>query len=193
MSDSRLRIKKARAAALVAEDRKTNEEIAQLVGVSERTVQRWRLEGEFQAAVEDAAKRLRRVAIDELLGSKQQRLSAIAESLTALNLIRSQRAVDPDLVDAPGGRTGMMTRKLRVLRTGPEDFETVQEFRVDYPWFREQRALLEHAAVELGQWIEKHETGFRRLKDLSEEELAMLVADGVDEFGQEAVDAADPH
>ncbi len=92
---------------------------------------------------------------------------------------------------APGGTTGLVTRRLKVLRTDKECWETVEEFKVDYGWIDRQRAILQQAAIELGQWVEKHETGFRRLKDLTEEELALLIADGVEEFGQEAVDAGD--
>jgi hypothetical protein len=61
-----------------------------------------------------------------------------------------------DLEHVPGGKTGLLTRSLKMVGSGDES-TLVTEYVVDVPVIREIRALHEQTAKETGQWTEKIE------------------------------------
>jgi hypothetical protein len=60
------------------------------------------------------------------------------------------------MAEAPGGETGLLTKKLKVIGFG-ENAELVAEYSVDTGLLKELRAHEEQAARELGQWADKTE------------------------------------
>ncbi len=78
-----------------------------------------------------------------------------------------------EMADVPGGGdTGLLVRQYKVSG------ETVMtEYAVDTATIRELRGVQEQVAKELGQLVEKKDIKLRSLKDLTDDELAELIAE----------------
>ena len=152
MSDFRWTAQREKAAALVAEDRQSDEQIAAEVGVDRRTLFNWRAAPEFKARVQEtvdayrAAVRARGIAIVEnRVAAQQDRW----ERMQALIQARAETHRN-----APGGETGLLVRQVKMIGSGPNAYE-VEEYVFDAALTREIRELEKHTSQELGQWTEK--------------------------------------
>jgi hypothetical protein len=63
----------------------------------------------------------------------------------------AERAADPDMANVPGGRTGLLVRRVKVIGSG-DNAREVCEYEVDTGLLKELRELEKQAAVEAGQW-----------------------------------------
>lgn len=142
------------AAQLLAEDRLTDREIAGQVGITERQLNRWKLLPEFDAGIQqiraETAARLKAQGIR----LKETRLTKLNTIVEKIELVITERA--DDMAKVPGGSSGLLVRTLKQLGGG-ENAEIVEEYSVDTRLLKEFREYLRHAAVEVGQWTEKHE------------------------------------
>jgi hypothetical protein len=65
-----------------------------------------------------------------------------------------ERAKSEEFQCAPGGKTGLLVRGLKMIGSGPNAYE-VEEFEVDTGLLKEFREHMKQASIELGQWSEK--------------------------------------
>jgi hypothetical protein len=143
--------KKARAALLVAEDRLTNERIAAAVGVSRRTLDRWKTEPAFMARVEEHIAAAEKAARSCGIARKMARVTTLNEVLQDLLRVKAERGADRAMQGVPGGQTGLVVKSVKQVGSGPSA-QLIAEFELDPIWLREVRELGQQAARELGQW-----------------------------------------
>jgi transposase-like protein len=164
--------KREQAAQLIAEGRYEQAEIAETVGVERMSLYRWRKDPKFGARVDEFRRELNEAALKRAVARRQYRVNTLANRHSELLTVIEERAADPDLAKIPGGSTGLMVKTYKVSG------ETVMaEYAVDTAMLRELRGIEEAVAKELGQLVEKREHVVRGLKDLSDEELAALIAE----------------
>jgi hypothetical protein len=149
--------KREKAAQLVAEDRLSDEKIAEQVEISKRTLERWKANPGFMARVEEIASAYAKRALRHGIARKERRVTVLNELHEKMLQVISERAESPDLADVPGGRTGLVTKMLKGIGKG-DDFQVVEVYEVDTGTVKEIRALQEQVAEELGQKIERKET-----------------------------------
>lgn len=140
---------KHRAAALLAEDELTDDEVAADAGVIRRTLARWKLVPEFAARVRELAEELGEVARRYSIGKKSRRLANMDRRYRGMHRVIEERAADPDMRAVPGGASGLLVRTQKSLGSGPSQ-QVVDEYAVDTGLLREIRELEKRAAAEAG-------------------------------------------
>lgn len=123
--------------------------------------------------------------IDATVRDVNARIERLQRRCDAMDTIVRERGESAEMQDIPGGRTGFVTLKFKLLGRG-EDAKVIREHAVDGELLREMRAHEEQAARELGQYAEKHEIsgpggeplaiGDPRLQRLNDDELKALEA-----------------
>ena len=153
---------KLKAAELVAKGRFTNVQIAKVAQISLRTLSAWKALPEFQQQVREVKDAWRGKARGTGLADQDFRLRNENDRYNRLRAIINARAKDPQMLEAPGGKTGLLTVTYKSQTTmdyGGEEavkiVEQIPEYEVDTGLLREMRGLEEQAARELGQWIDK--------------------------------------
>lgn len=148
--------KSEKAALLVAEDHEPDRKIAELCGIAERTLERWKLDPGFRARVADHVAAFRLAIRSKGIAVLEHRVDALNDRWEALRQIARERAGSAEMEHVPGGTTGFVVRTVKSLGAG-ENFERVELFAVDTGLLRELREHEKQAAQELGQWREKRE------------------------------------
>lgn len=169
------------AAQLVAEDRLTNEQIAQKVGVSRRTVDTWKTHPEFQQRVNSHVLEFRETVRKRGVAIVENRIDRLQTDWMNLQAIREARASRYRQMREAQGRAGLgeilgqdsnsLTANLEGISTDyiPAEAETGlvilsetfskmgkrQEWAIDGTLLSEMRAIEQQAAKELGQWEDK--------------------------------------
>ena len=157
MSANRLESKRREMAArYVAEDELTDTEIAEKLGVTQRTLERWKRQDNFRARVNTLVNVYADRFLEQGLARKGQRLQVLNDLHDRMLRVIAERANDPSIAEVPGGKTGVVTRMLKGIGKG-DDFQIVEVFEVDTGTIREIRGVQEDVAKELGQFISKHE------------------------------------
>lgn len=156
VSGSTLSANQIQAAQMLADGSFTVAEIAEQIGVKDRTIYRWQKDPEFQATLNRHRDVLEAVILQEGIARKAQRIKRYAERLAKLDRVIEERGSDWRMADTPGGTTGLIVRQLKSIGVGAHNRE-VEEFVVDTGLLREIRELEKQAAQELGQWIDKGE------------------------------------
>jgi hypothetical protein len=84
-----------------------------------------------------------------------------------------------DMAAVPGGKTGIVTKTLKGIGKG-EDFQAIEEYRVDTGTIAEIRDVQKQAAEELGQWIRRTESlDLNQLFErMSDSEIEAVINDG---------------
>jgi len=165
------------AAKLAAEDRLSDEEIAKQVGICVRTLYNWRKQPEFQRRVDELiaefAARVERYAIAQ----KGRRVAALHDRWRRMQQVIEERAADPQMQGIPGGQSGLLVHQVKGIGRG-DDFQVVDEYKVDDGLLSELRAHEQQAAKELGQWAERHDVDLHdeRTADDFDARLADLAA-----------------
>lgn len=147
-----LTAKQHRAAILVAEDEIPDHAIAANVGVHVVTLERWKKQPAFAAAVRrhiDALQsHLERYSIarkDKRVAAYQQRWEKLHRLIDA----RGEALAD----EIAGGETGLIAKEIEVARDGA----LVENYKTDGPLLSALLSLEKQAAQEAGQWSEKRE------------------------------------
>lgn len=146
--------KSVRAARLIADGKKRQEDIAKEVGVNRVTIWRWLDSPAFAAHVDMLVGRYRKAVRMRGLAVVERRVDALNERWNKLHQVIEERAEDPSMQDVPGGKTGLITRNLKGIGKG-DDFQVVEVFEADTGLLKEIREHEKQAAIELGQWDEK--------------------------------------
>ncbi len=150
--------------------------VAAEVGCSVRSLVLWQRHPEFADALRGALAEQQQAVGQWAVLVRSRRLECLAERHALLGQVIAERAA-AYAGAAPGTGTGLMWPDARLVKvvedeTPPETtaegepvvksarrYVTVQSWRVDVATLRELRDLERQAAVELGEWTEKHEHG----------------------------------
>lgn len=152
--DFRRRVRKEKAAQLIAKGNLTIEEVAESIGVTRETIYQWNREPEFTARIAQLQQRIKDKLETLLISQKFYRQLTLQEQLLSLQQIKDARAAKLNVPAEEGGESGLMVRRLRMIGSG-ENATTVEEFVVDTAFAKEVRETLKQAAQEAGQWVEK--------------------------------------
>lgn len=144
------------AALLVAEDRLSDEQIAEKCSIGRTTLHRWKLEPAFAGRVEEHRTLWREELKRRGIADRQNRVDALNDRWRRLQQVIDERGTDPTMEGVPGGKTGLLVRQQRALGSG-EFMQVVEEFSVDTGMLKEIREHEKQAAQELGQWTEKQD------------------------------------
>lgn len=171
--------KSEQAAALVAQDSQSDADIAEACDISRATLARWKQHPEFAGRVEQLVAEFAAAVKAEGIANRQNRVAALNDRWQRIQQVIEARAADPAMQRAAGGSTGLLVRKVVLVKvynsaTEVEEIEDdeapegdllfsakrsveVEEFALDTGLLRELREHEKQAAQELGQWTEKHE------------------------------------
>lgn len=141
-----------KAALLAAEDRLTDEEIAERVGVTRRTIIRWKGKEAFQARVAEHVTAFRLAVRSKGIAGLENRLGALQDRWERMKQLIEARAAEH--ADIPGGQTGLLVRTIKRIGSG-DNWERVELFALDTGLLKELREHEKQAAQELGQWLER--------------------------------------
>ena len=142
-----------RAAALVAAGNLSDFDVAQQVGVSRRTLARWKEEPEFGQRVTDLVKIAREEAKKYAISDKDARVGA-----TNKRWLIVQEIVMEQLENYAARYRAVDENEAAQTEAGVAKDKSAEEIvGVDADLLREARQLEEHAARLLGQWSDKHE------------------------------------
>lgn len=166
-----------KAALMVAQSRLNGKQIAEQLGISRRTLVDWKRLPEFRAEVQ------RHLAI----WRKEVRVRGIAEQEMRLHNLNNlfkrcvgivhARARDEFHRKVPGGNTGLIVVRQKSLHVGEKEYSTVLEYETDTGLIAEMRNLMEHMAVEKGEWKQKIEHSGEIAQPMQVEKLATLTDD----------------
>lgn len=137
---------------LVAEDRLSDEQIAERLRMSRAGFAKWKKQPEFLARVTELREKLRQAVVDRGITERQNRVEALNERWRLMRQVIEARAEAGG--EAAGAKTGLLTKTIKVVGTGKDQYE-VEEWAVDTGLLRELREHEKQAAQELGQWAEK--------------------------------------
>jgi len=159
--------RRIKAAELVADDGKTNEQIASDCGVIRQTLDQWKRSPEFAARVKSILDDNRQKLRAEGLTNKQNRLDDLNDAHERLTQVIAERAADSTMATVPGGTTGLIVRRWHQVET-PDGKKSVPEYSVDVGTLKERRETAKQAAQELGQWTDRQDvtSGGKPLIDL---------------------------
>lgn len=179
--------RKDQAAERVAQDRETDTAIAEACGVTQRTLERWKLAPEFQARVEQHRTKQRAAIEAKGIAEKQNRLDGYVARYQALQRVVAARS--QAYKAAPGGDTGLIVGKIALVKVyasgddepEPEDgdetlfsakrYRAVWEYSLDTGLLKEMRDLEKQIAQELGEWVNKQAMTNAKGEDLSLDQL----------------------
>lgn len=172
---------KEKAALLVADGQLSEPEIAKQLKISQRSVARWKTYPDFQVRIAEHLEAARQAIRDKGISEKINRVENLSNRHKLMQQVIEARAASPEMQEVPGGKTGLLVRKIKSIGYGATA-EKVDEFAVDTGLVREMCQHEKQVAQELGQLTEKHEItgkdGAPLLKsdlaDLSYEELLEL-------------------
>lgn len=152
--------RKEAAVLCVAEGEQSDTAIAEQAGVTDRQLRCWKENPEFMARVQELERDLSDVAARFAVAKRRRRVAALDERWHALQRIITERAekysADPELMDVPGGKTGLLVRTVKSIGGGMSARE-VEEFAVDTGLLKQLLDVEKQAAIEAGQWAEKRE------------------------------------
>ena len=144
------------AAQLVASGELSFGEIAEKLGMGERTLYKWRTFPEFEERVDSLIEEVRQSLRRRAISAVERRVDRLNRDWLRLQKVIEARAACPDLRTAPGGDTGLLCKTVKGVGTGA-DFTLVNEYAVDTGLLKELRDIEKQAASELGQWMTKTE------------------------------------
>ena len=104
------------AAALVAEDTRTDVEIAAAVGVSRETLAVWKRHPGFAARVDEHIETLRQALEAKGIADKRNRIAAMQRRSEKLWRVIEARAADPQMANVAGGETGLFVRNVKWVK-----------------------------------------------------------------------------
>jgi hypothetical protein len=146
--------KREQAALDVAQDLRTDDEIAAAAGVSRQSLENWKARPDFGARVQEHITSFAEAIKVRGIAERQNRVDALNARWDLMQQVITERGADASLEGVPGGKTGLLVRQVKSIGFG-ENNQTVEEYAVDTGLLRELRAHEQQAAEELGQWIKK--------------------------------------
>lgn len=171
----------ARAAILAAEDELSDTEIANLCGITRRTLVRWKKQPTIRKKIDEHLGLIQQHSEVQMVSERQNRIADMDLRWRQLQDIIRERANSPEMRSVPGGSTGL----LRCYNVVPSHTGggSVANYKLDRGLLREIRRLEMAAAKAVGEWQtpKYRPTAFPKgPSQLSgkQHRAAMLVADG---------------
>lgn len=140
------------AAALVAADELTNEQIAAEVGIGRTTLDRWKHDDDFVAEVRKLIAEYDKQMLHLGMAQRRRRVEALNDRHRRMARVIEARSKDPGTAKAAGGDTGLIVRDIKSAGG-----KAVLIYSVDTPLLKEMRETEKQIAQEVGQWTEKLE------------------------------------
>lgn len=153
---TRNNIKVSEAIRLVAEGELNQREIAEAIGVTRRTIERWVASRSFMEKVKAIVDEYNEKAMKKGIARRERRITVLNDLHEKALAVIKERSADPELQNVPGGKTGLVTKMLKGIGKG-DDFQVVEVYEVDTGTMKEIRAIQEQVTEELGQKVTKHE------------------------------------
>lgn len=169
--------KRERAAALVADDSLSDEQIAAELKVGRATLARWKDRPEFIARVREIVESVRAALEAKGIAARQNRIDALNERHELMREVIRQRA-SAYQGEGVGGSTGLIVKDVKGIGRG-YDFQVVEVYGVDTGLLRELREHEKQMAQELGEWQERSTQVNVDLTNCSDDELERI-ANGED-------------
>ncbi len=140
------------AAVLLAENERSDQEIAACLGIGRTTLSRWKTDSEFAAQVGDHIGEIKARMLRRAIAKKERRIDVLnALHEKCLTVIAERAGKNPGVA---GDQTGLMVRQMKQIGSG-RDAQVIEEFAVDASLIARIQSLHEQAAKELGQWQDK--------------------------------------
>jgi transposase-like protein len=140
-----------RAAQMFADGTMSSAEIAVKLGVSLRTLATWKRHPGFGNRVVELTQAYADELHSEGVASKQFRLNELNEAYQKLRFIMTERSADPGMMTVPGGTTGLLVRRERMIGTG-RNARRIVEWEIDKALIRAMLTTMKQAAREMGEW-----------------------------------------
>lgn len=156
MADFRWTEETEEASQLIAEGELTYQAIADKFGVAKSTVFRWTKHPEFAARVNEVIDDFRSEIRRRGLAILERRVESVNDRWRRLQVVVQERANSPEMIDVPGGSSGLLVKSLKGIGGG-DDFQVVETYEVDTGLLKSILDLEKQAAQELGQWTERQE------------------------------------
>jgi hypothetical protein len=179
------------AAQLVADDRLPDREIAEQCGIDKATLERWKLQPTFRARVQAIVEAYAKRALKNGIARRERRVGVLNDLHNKMLQVIDERAKSKGMAAVPGGKTGIVTKTMKGIGKG-EDFQAIEEYRVDTSTIAEIRDVQKQAAEELGQWIRRTQNlDLNQLFErMSDSEIEAVINDGtLPEWFETAVQA----
>lgn len=142
--------KQIRVARHYAEGWLNKRQLCKKCKIARPTLNEWLLLPDFAAQVkafrDDYVKRVR----TEGIASLENRIRLYNQMENKLRRVIHERAKDPTMSAIPGGKTGVLVRRLKSIGSG-ENQTMVEEYEVDTATLKELREMAMQASKELGQ------------------------------------------
>jgi hypothetical protein len=124
------------------------------VGISQRVFYRWKKWPEFQARVNEHREDFRKRVFGSRFCRRENRILIRQQLIDKCLQIIKERAATPGYEKIPGGKTGLVTPRFRVL-----EGRVVTEYQIDTDTEGIIRANLREIAEEVGEWRSHAELG----------------------------------
>jgi hypothetical protein len=139
-----------RAAMLLAEDYKSDDEIAAELGITRRSLCNWKKHPVFDERVQRLVKQRRDRMFRYHLARDEEHMADLQRDYDLHEQVRAERGADPTMANVPGGTTGVITRDFKSLGSG-ENARVVPVYEEDHGWFKTRLALMDQARKLLGK------------------------------------------
>ena len=162
------RVKKHKAAIMLAEDELSDRELCKTVGISTATLHEWKQHPEFQQVIGDYRGKIVAEALklpSAKIHERIKNLDGIAEGILTSFALRAERyahtADTPEeaarssfgSTTPPEAVTGLFVARNKIAANG----KTVTDYELDTAGIKSLESVYTHIAKQLGQWTEKSE------------------------------------
>ena len=150
-----------RAAQMVANGQRSNDQIAVECGVSGRSLRDWKSCPEFGERVRQYLAEYRAKLSAEGLALKSNRIALLMARAAMIRGIIRARGKHQSMANAPGTTVAQKGIQIRTLKSlgGGDMTQIVEEFAVDIRLLDQECDYLQHIATELGEWKKPIEHG----------------------------------
>lgn len=123
--------------------------------MSERTYRGWKTDPRFLDLVAEENRRIEAGMLKLAIAKRHNRLKTLNDLYDkSLQVVADRAAAYGGDVDAHGGHTGLLVKQVKVIGSG-QNAQTTTEYQVDTGLVKQIESLMERAAKELGQEVEK--------------------------------------
>ncbi len=146
------------AAKMVAEGVHSNQDIAEVVGISVQAFWSWRTKRAFTDVVAAYRKRFDAITLNEDVASKAGRIAAHVRTFRRIEKVIEARAADPETMRTPGGNTGLLSHDIKSVGGGLAA-QVVDVYEFDAALIKARTEALENIAKEQGGQYEDKPQG----------------------------------
>ena len=143
--------KSLRAIDLLAEGRLSWDKIAEKTGTHRNTLKAWKKHPTFAARLEETIAEIRLRMTERAIARKEHRINTYNDLMFRVMDVFDARAADTSMAMIPGGDTGLLVRRFKMIGSG-ENATEVQEYDIDTPSVKALLDTMKQAAIEVGEW-----------------------------------------